>query len=321
MRNTLTIELFIERSNKIHNFKYDYSESVYKTCNDKIDIICPIHGKFSQYVMNHLKGAGCSKCRYVDKSIRNRIPKIGKSFGDLFSELITEWSNKNIKTPFEYKPYSNDSVFWVCKECNHEWSTSLCNRAKHKSNCPLCFGNHDVKDSNRLTNTYKEISEEWDYTKNSDKPEDYCYGSHKKKWWTCKECQFSFEKKICDRTILNTGCRKCSRSRSEIKIINILTENNIKFKQQFTFDNCKYKNKLYFDFAIWIDEKLKLIEFNGEQHYQVVEYWGGISGLKTRQNRDKIKLEYCQSEKIPLLIIQYGQVEQISELILGFIKD
>jgi very-short-patch-repair endonuclease len=53
---------FIARSNKIHLNKYNYSLVNFKHTNDTIQIICPIHGEFSQKVYGHLSGRGCSKC-------------------------------------------------------------------------------------------------------------------------------------------------------------------------------------------------------------------------------------------------------------------
>ena len=57
-----TTERFIYKSNLIHNNKYDYSKTVYSGSNKKLNIICPIHGIFSQTAGNHLQGRGCQKC-------------------------------------------------------------------------------------------------------------------------------------------------------------------------------------------------------------------------------------------------------------------
>lgn len=62
----LSTEEFIQRSNIIHNFKYDYSKSSYKGLNFKIDIICPTHGIFTMTANNHInKKCGCKKCKKV----------------------------------------------------------------------------------------------------------------------------------------------------------------------------------------------------------------------------------------------------------------
>jgi len=62
MCRKLTQEEFEEKANKIHNNKYDYSKTKYMGSQAYIQIICPIHGEFSQTPTNHLRGSGCSKC-------------------------------------------------------------------------------------------------------------------------------------------------------------------------------------------------------------------------------------------------------------------
>ena len=59
--NTAT---FIEKANKIHNNKYDYSSLVYTKAKEKVEIICPVegHGSFWQMASEHVCGTGCPKC-------------------------------------------------------------------------------------------------------------------------------------------------------------------------------------------------------------------------------------------------------------------
>lgn len=59
---TFTTKQFIEKSNKVHNFKYDYTSTNYKRAQNKVNIICPIHGIFKQAAYDHLGGHGCKKC-------------------------------------------------------------------------------------------------------------------------------------------------------------------------------------------------------------------------------------------------------------------
>jgi len=42
----MTTEEFIKKAKKVHGDKYDYSKSVYTEYNNKITIICPIHGEY-----------------------------------------------------------------------------------------------------------------------------------------------------------------------------------------------------------------------------------------------------------------------------------
>jgi hypothetical protein len=58
----LTLETFLQRARDKHGDRYDYSLVYFNNSSEKIDIICPEHGVFSQYVLTHLKGFNCQKC-------------------------------------------------------------------------------------------------------------------------------------------------------------------------------------------------------------------------------------------------------------------
>ena len=58
----LKFEEFIKKANKVHNEKYKYIKKEIKNEKEKIEIICPIHGKFTQEIDSHLHSHGCPKC-------------------------------------------------------------------------------------------------------------------------------------------------------------------------------------------------------------------------------------------------------------------
>lgn len=104
------------------------------------------------------------------------------------------------------------------------------------------------------------------------------------------------------------GCLQHTSIGEEI-IANILIENNINFKRQFTFpDLFSPKGALLkFDFGIYNEQgTLKyLIEYDGIQHYKPVEYFGGEDAFKYLQECDKLKEEYCKDRNFPLIRINY----------------
>ena len=57
-----TTEEFIKKASTVHNHIYDYSNTIYSGCKDKVIIICPKHGPFSQVANYHLSGNGCTRC-------------------------------------------------------------------------------------------------------------------------------------------------------------------------------------------------------------------------------------------------------------------
>ena len=57
-----SIKTFVDKSRKVHGFKYDYSNSIYINNETKLDIVCPRHGLFSQQPNSHFNGSGCPVC-------------------------------------------------------------------------------------------------------------------------------------------------------------------------------------------------------------------------------------------------------------------
>jgi G:T-mismatch repair DNA endonuclease (very short patch repair protein) len=58
----MNTEIFIEKSNKIHNHKYKYDKVNYIDVILPVIITCKEHGDFKQSPKNHLSGSGCKKC-------------------------------------------------------------------------------------------------------------------------------------------------------------------------------------------------------------------------------------------------------------------
>jgi|694.fasta_scaffold23994_8 hypothetical protein len=105
----------------------------------------------------------------------------------------------------------------------------------------------------------------------------------------------------------------------EKTISSILVSNGIKHVHQYTFADCVDLKPLPFDIAI-TDEfnKVKLlIEFHGIQHFESIEFYGGIEALEKTQKRDKIKKDYCKKNNIPLIEIIYKhnlEIELVNSL-------
>jgi hypothetical protein len=82
-------EKFIERAIKIHGDLYDYSQIDCKSYKHKVIIGCFEHGRFEQSQGNHLKGAGCPKCR-------GNISKIETKWLD-YLHIPNKWRQVSIK--------------------------------------------------------------------------------------------------------------------------------------------------------------------------------------------------------------------------------
>ena len=112
-------------------------------------------------------------------------------------------------------------------------------------------------------------------------------------------------------------CPNCYNSKGELIVKKYLKAGNINFAEQMTMDGCARKQLLPFDFAILNHEgKIQmLIEYDGKQHYEIVEYFGGQEGFEYRKQNDQIKNKYCKENNIPLLRIPYWEKDNIEGIL------
>ncbi|MDD9267863.1 DUF2726 domain-containing protein [Paenibacillus sp. GCM10023248] len=116
--------------------------------------------------------------------------------------------------------------------------------------------------------------------------------------------------------LIGQGCLQCKESRGERMIGNMLraltdsSENT--FDIQKRLNDCRDKYPLPFDFVVYnqSEEIICLIEYDGRQHFEPVEAWGGKEDFKEVQRRDKIKTEYCIGKSIELIRIPYYLSEE-----------
>ena len=124
---------YINRAKEIHGDKYDYSlVTDIKTNKQKIDIICKIHGKFTQTVSSHINSKrNCPKCM-------NAYRKTTQEALDLF---VKTHSNKYAYLPFDYKN-NKQKIKIVCKE--HGVFEQVIKEHINGSGCPKCAKNYKI---------------------------------------------------------------------------------------------------------------------------------------------------------------------------------
>ena len=101
---TKTQQEYIIEANNVHDNFYDYGLVKYNNAHSKIDIICPVHGVFSQSANNHLtKKQGCPRCAIENHIIKQTdnidswMEKVKQVHGDWYDyskAVYTGSSNK-----------------------------------------------------------------------------------------------------------------------------------------------------------------------------------------------------------------------------------
>lgn len=104
-----------------------------------------------------------------------------------------------------------------------------------------------------------------------------------------------------------------------------LKSNNINFIQQQKFPDLIGTGGGYLSYDFSIPSKkygLILIEYNGIQHYESSEFFGGAEQLKKQKEHDRLKKEYAKKHGYKLIIIKYtyDSYESISEYMAKELK-
>lgn len=101
-KNKKTLNEFIQKSNIIHENKYDYSLSIYEKGKNKLKIICPVHGKFIQTPDKHLQGRGCPICSESkgEKTISKILSGLGVKY--LREKKFDDCKGKVYMLPFDF---------------------------------------------------------------------------------------------------------------------------------------------------------------------------------------------------------------------------
>ena len=252
-------------------------------------------------MLDKRKGNLCPLCSKENK-VKSRT---GKTALKTPEEYYNECKEKGYDLPIE--DYINNST-----KINHKCSKGHIYPQKPNSHlqghrCPYC-----------LNTTFDEYKNIWNNL-NLDKPivETYVDNNHKMKF-ICKKGhvykQFPNQHKF-------YGCSICNESLGEKYIRNYLDKHHIKYESQKRFKNLKDKTYLSYDF--YLPEQKVLIEYQGIQHYQAEDYFGGEKQFKTQQKHDKSKKEYAKDNGYKLLELKYtlNTQELVDKYLSRRIKD
>lgn len=127
-----TTDEFIKNAKSIHGDTYDYSLVDYKSAFKSIEIICPIHGKFSQRPNTHLNGSGCLKCglnRSITshtKTLEKFVSEAKRVHGNLYDYSKSNYINNHTKIEI------------VCKKHGSFWQAPHMHLDRDKCGCPKC---------------------------------------------------------------------------------------------------------------------------------------------------------------------------------------
>lgn len=150
-------DIFIKKSFKRHQEKYDYSKVSYIDYNTHVIIICKKHGEFKQTPKLHLSGCGCPKCGKekiknpeISTILKNKITRL-KNNGYETDQLTTDEISKIYKQLVKKTMNSIDKNLWIEREKKRQ----ITNKIKYGVPTPIYLS------ENRATGTISKSETIW----------------------------------------------------------------------------------------------------------------------------------------------------------------
>ena len=301
----------LKRENIHEKGHYSYEETIYKTNKDKLKIHCNrCDEDFWQMAGSHLQGRGCRGCKAKSTALR-----LTKDTNWFFTELNKRNLHKEGHYSYNETVYtsSKGKIKIHCNKCGEDFFQAAydhlqghgCNKCKVEIIAKI-----NRKDTHWFLSKLKKdnVHEEGHYNY-----DETVYKLNKEKVKIhCNRCNKNFWQRP-NAHLKGAGCIQCKGSKMEKTIRLYLQSNRIKFKQEKTFNTCKAKRALRFDF--FISSHNLLIEAQGKQHYEPLPFFGGEAALKLRQARDQIKRNWAKYSPYRLVEIPYTDFNRIEEIL------
>ncbi len=249
----------------------------------------------------------CPRCSGKERPTTSEFKKRVKSLTRDEYEVIGKYVSAYTKIKIRHKL------------CQYEWDITPTSFINVGARCPRCqdrerYTTEDINEKIRKATNYEyEIMNEYlnNYTP--------MYFKHNR-------CSGIFEMSLTRFLYHNNRCPICypdsiKISNGEKLVSEFLMSANVLYKREYTFSDCKDIRILPFDFGV-VDKfgsLICLIEYDGEQHFMSIEYFGGKETLQEIKKRDEIKNKYCEKNNIPLLRIPYYKDYEMKELLFDFL--
>jgi hypothetical protein len=240
----------------------------------------------------------CKTCGKIFKKKPKEISKLKCNCDERLNKYKEHIKNKNlivldtflnVRTKIRHK----------CTVCENIFLSSPKTIKNSIYGCPFCAGSK-ISNKDYISKLPINIQLIGEY-KNT-----YTKIEHK-----CLECNNNWFTKPNYILHMGCGCPFCKSSKGE-KLITLLL-NNIGIQYESEKAIIINSKTYYYDF--YIPDIRLAIEFNGIQHYEPVEFFGGEEQFLIIKENDKIKIEWSKKNNITLLQSPYYDME-ICELII-----
>ena len=278
----------------IEKFGYELLSKEYIDNQTKLLVRCPCGHEYEVRYASFQQGRRCKTCR--DNKYRTSYEDVKNFIESIGYELLSdEYKNENKK---------------IKVRCNkgHEYETRL-SSLKEGCRCKKCITHEIAKNKKHSYEYIKNYIEDFGYELLSS---EYDCDSEK----IILKCPKGHIYNTATFASFRQGnrCPICRESRGEKEVKRTLDKLNVKYEQQYKFEDCKIKLCLPFDFYLF-DYNI-LIEYDGQQHFEIVDFYGGLDKFIDTKIRDTIKNEYCRKNNIRLVRIPYWDFNEIEMILI-----
>lgn len=273
----------------------------YINSHAKVSVKCNIDGhiwKVQPYSL--LNGRGCPKC--------------GKVYSMSHEEFVDEMKliNNQIEITGIYHSL-NKKINVKCNVDGHTWLASP-QQLLRGDMCPVCRRNQQSERQKKPHDTF--VKEMKDINPNIEIVGKYVSSSIK----ILVRCKLDNNEWLVtpNNLLKGSSCPKCiknTESNGEKLLAEYFLANNIKFERQKEFDDLVglRGGKLKYDF--YLQKFNTLVEFDGIQHFQPVDYFGGLKVFKVQKYHDNLKDNYAKANNYNLIRIPYWEINNLNEII------
>ena len=269
-----------------------------------VEMQCRTCGTFKTVNPNNFKGL-CTNCNWI-KRISEFLPD---------NHTIIRLTVRE-----DLKSHRNRAVI-KHESCGIEYNASIASVRKGRG-CPHCFSSSPISTDSqgnfKFVNTKltqemveKEVSEagHGEYVVSSE-----YLNREAPLEFTHLECGKKFTSSRDNFIGKGNRCPNCIYSRGEKAVADVLDSLSIEYSREHSFE---YLGRKRYDFFI---PSLNIaIEYDGEQHYEAVDAWGGEEYLEEVRQSDALKNDFCEYMGIDLLRIPYWEFDNIDEIVTNFI--
>ncbi len=221
-----------------------------------------------------------------------------------------------------FKPMSKKILKFKCKKCGYIFEKEYARlQDTGKNLCPVCGAPRKILKAEIFILKAKKV--------HGDK---YNYSMIAEEWWqeNYKSNQKTKVPIICPKHGLfwqkgfdhlqGNGCPICKSSHGERLIAQFLIKYNIKFEHQKVFKELyNSKTRRYLPLDFYLPDYNLIIEFNGRQHYELIDNAFGSSkadrDFERLQYNDNLKKEFAKRNNIDFLVIKYNQKKEIEKIL------